>query len=282
MKPYLKLIKFWISLSVAFSTIVGSFISRTNFSNEYIISAIGVFFLAAAASAINQIQEKPYDARMLRTYSRPIPMEVISTKTAWIIVCVLIIIGSIILAKINLLSLELGLLNIIIYNGIYTPLKRKTILAILPGAIVGAIPPIIGYISVGGIISNFEILLFSLYMVLWQVPHFWILTLKYGEEYKNAGFVTMLNFISKPRLIYLIIIWEIIIFWLGIGFIFFGIIQDKTIGFLFIFAQILFFTAIIIMQILNKNEQYRKLAFICFNSLLLINSILLIIDSRII
>ena len=64
------------------------------------------------------------------------------------------------------------------YNGIYTPLKRKTAFAVVPGSVIGAIPPMVGYVAAGGSALDPQILAFAFFMFMWQIPHFWLLIMK--------------------------------------------------------------------------------------------------------
>jgi protoheme IX farnesyltransferase len=95
----------------------------------------------------------------------------------------------------------------ILYNVIYTGLKKKTTLAIIPGALVGAVPPLIGYTAAGGAMTDMAIILFALFMFLWQMPHFWLLLLRYGEEYEKAGIKTFHRILSDSTIVRLVMAW---------------------------------------------------------------------------
>ena len=109
----------------------------------------GVFLLSAGTSVLNQVQEFRNDALMKRTRLRPIPAGEISNLQASWIALGLILIGTAFLAFNGWLPMVLGLSNIVFYNLIYTPLKTRSYLAIIPGAVVGAVPPLIGWTSEG-------------------------------------------------------------------------------------------------------------------------------------
>lgn len=128
-----ELIKFRITFFVAFSTSAGFILYSRELSGGIVTSSIGVFLLACASSAINHFQERKLDALMNRTKNRPLPSGKISEKQAVIIISVLLLSGfSVLYIFANVLSVFLGLLAVIWYNVIYTPLKRKTALAVVP------------------------------------------------------------------------------------------------------------------------------------------------------
>jgi len=98
--------------------------------------------------------------------------------------------GSILYFGSSPLATLLGAVTLLWYNGVYTPLKRKTRFAVLIGALTGALPPLIGYTAAGGpVMSSF--LALPLFMFLWQVSHVQVLLVKYGREYEEAGFPAM-------------------------------------------------------------------------------------------
>jgi protoheme IX farnesyltransferase len=149
----------------------------------------GVFFLAAGASALNQYQERVPDSKMNRTHGRPVPAGYVSPATAVIIALTLLLTGSGILScGLLWMTLGLGLFNILWYNGLYTWLKTRTAFAVVPGALTGVIPLLMGWTAAGGSLTDPRLLLLSFFLFMWQIPHFWLLMLQYGDEYRLAGF----------------------------------------------------------------------------------------------
>src|SRR5574338_1116718 len=125
---------------------------------------------------------------MKRTRNRPIPSGKISPENALKIAVTLLIAGAtMIYAGSGLLALGLGLLNLLWYNAIYTKLKKVNPLAIIPGSLVGAIPPAVGWVAAGGSISDPRILIISSFFFIWQIPHFWLLLLVLDKDYETAG-----------------------------------------------------------------------------------------------
>ncbi|NTW25288.1 MAG: UbiA family prenyltransferase, partial [Lentimicrobium sp.] len=145
---YARLGKFSISLPVALTTFTGYLLSHGGLSRGIVFPVAGVFLLAAASSALNQVQEHKTDLIMPRTRNRPIPSGLISLGAAWIFIIAFTLPGIALLHYFSgLMAAFLGLLTYFWYNGIYTPLKRKSAFAAVPGGIVGALPPLIGWVA---------------------------------------------------------------------------------------------------------------------------------------
>lgn len=197
-------ITFFVTVTTAFGYIAAS--DYLNF--EFVILLAGVLSLACGSAALNHYQERNTDALMSRTRNRPIPSGRISANAALEISVILILIGILLITLAgNFISTLFGLLNLIWYNIIYTPLKKKTAFAIIPGSLVGAIPPIIGWTAAGGSLLNPQILMIAFFFFIWQIPHFWLLLLVLDEDYKKAGMPTLTNLFSKSQLARITFIW---------------------------------------------------------------------------
>jgi protoheme IX farnesyltransferase len=221
-----ELTKFKLSLAVAFSSVTGYFLFRNDFDTPLLLVATGVFLLSSGAAALNQYTERKTDSLMERTGKRPLPSQRITEKRAILISVLLINSGSIILLLNGLLPFFLGILNVLLYNLLYTRLKRKTILAIIPGALVGAIPPMIGFVSAGGKLGHPYIMAFSGFMFLWQLPHFWLLIIKYGKEYNAAGFATISDLLTEREIRMLVFLW--VLFSTSLLLLFFSITDSPA------------------------------------------------------
>lgn len=181
-----------VSLAVTFSAFVAMVMATGVVSAVQILPLAGIVLLASGASALNQVQERETDAMMERTKSRPLPSGLISLSAGRNVSRALIIAGTVILALLpDLTCTVLGVINILWYNGLYTPLKRFSAFAVVPGALTGAIPVYMGWSAMGAPLSSPVPALFAFFIFLWQMPHFWLLTLEYGEEYRRAGFPVM-------------------------------------------------------------------------------------------
>ena len=181
-------VKIRITAAVTATAFTGYIVFNGSFSTCLLPLLTGIFFLAAGSSALNHFQERDIDARMERTRTRPIPAGKVSPTRALLFAAILLITGSLfLLLYFPLTVLFLGLFTFFWYNAIYTPLKRITAFAVIPGSVTGGIPPLIGWTAAGGNILDPDIIAIVLFFIIGQIPHFWLLLLKYGEQYESAG-----------------------------------------------------------------------------------------------
>jgi heme o synthase len=149
----------------------------------------GVFLLTAASSVLNQVQERSSDALMRRTAGRPLACGQLAPRAG---IAIGLLLGSGGLAVLAVGTgpspALLGLAALTWYLAIYTPLKRVTSLAVLAGTPCGAVPPLLGWLAAGGPLPAAQPLALALVMLLWQVPHYWLLALPDREELRAAGF----------------------------------------------------------------------------------------------
>jgi protoheme IX farnesyltransferase len=169
---------------------------------------VGMLFLAAGSSALNQLQERHIDVRMKRTASRPLPSGRIQTSTAAIFVVVSVLLGCFILFSLDTSLLYLGLAALISYNGLYTLWwKRHWAYAAVPGAIPGALPILMGFASADGRVFHPSGLYLFFVLFFWQMPHFWTLALRYQDDYQQGGFPTLPVKHGTRVTLYQIVIW---------------------------------------------------------------------------
>ncbi len=205
-----ELIRINIALSVTLSAFAAEVISSDKISVKLIFPLAGIFFLACGASALNQVQEKEQDLKMDRTKERPLPSGKLTSQTALLITFIMMFLGFGILVSGGYWTcLILGILNIFWYNGFYTWLKKKTAFAVVPGALCGVIPVFMGWSAAGGSLSRPLVLLLAFFLFMWQIPHFWLLMLKYGDEYRLAGFPVMTDIFSIRQFRNIILAWMI-------------------------------------------------------------------------
>lgn len=201
LKPYFTLCRIYISVFAACSAATGFFLAPAHRVAGVFVPAAAVFLLACGASAFNQYQERNIDARMKRTRHRPLPSGVITLKAALLLSLALVLSGMVVLAYGGrVTAFSLGLAALFWYNGIYTGLKKVTAFASLPGAVVGMIPPAIGWTAAGGAVLDARLSAISFIFFLWQVPHFWLLILTHGEEYEQAGLPSLTRVMSKAQI----------------------------------------------------------------------------------
>jgi heme o synthase len=203
-----ELTKIKITLFVMLTTALGYITAAGEINLGLIYPAIGILLIACGSAAVNHIQERRTDALMKRTRNRPLPSGRISPFEAIVIAVVLLITGTIVLfLSSGLLAASLALLNLVWYNAIYTPLKKKNALAIIPGSVVGAIPPMVGWVSGGGYIFDPQIIIISFFFFIWQIPHFWLLLLVLNKDYEEAGFPTLTKTFSNHQLGRITFVW---------------------------------------------------------------------------
>lgn len=282
MKDYLKiimaLIKYKVSIAVTFTAITGYIVYTGSFDIQVLYLFISVFILAGGSSALNECQENKFDAVMARTKNRPIPTGKISIKHAWIVSTLFVVVGLLLLYFIfNEVTALLGFVNLIWYNIIYTNLKRVTSFAVVPGSLVGAIPAFMGWTAAGGSVFETTIVFIAFFMFIWQIPHFWLLMLKYGKEYEEAGFKTINQAVNPKNLKMIIYSWvlatsfsSIIIplFLTNISLTFFLMIFALNLSFIAIFTKLSFG---------NVAELNFRKSFISINLYMMIFMIMLII-----
>jgi heme o synthase len=184
----LELSKVKITVAVAFTTITGYILAARRYDPGFLLPTLGIFFLACGSSVINHLQERRTDAIMTRTRKRPLPSHKISFSSALVVAVLETLAGSLILyLGSGILALILGLSAMVWYNLIYTNLKRITPHAVIPGSVIGSIPPLVGWVAAGGRLLSIPALILAVFFFVWQVPHFYLLAIKYGHEYTEAG-----------------------------------------------------------------------------------------------
>jgi heme o synthase len=210
LKIFVELIKLRLALAVVLSAAVGYILRSGTTDTLLVLISVGVLLLASGSAALNHWQEHLLDGKMPRTARRPIPAAAISRKSVAVMALCLSLSGLVLLYfTAGWLPALLGLLTLLWYNAVYTPLKPHTSYALMIGALVGAIPPAIGYTAAGGSITDPVLWILCLFFFVWQVPHFLLLLLRYGDEYLIAGFRSLNRFLSVRQMANLTLVWII-------------------------------------------------------------------------
>jgi protoheme IX farnesyltransferase len=253
----LELVKFRITVLVSFTTVLGYFLASENLGFAFVYPVVGIFLLACSSAALNQYQEVNTDMMMDRTKNRPIPSGKISRNNVLIISVILLLAGtSILFFKTNFGTLFTGLLTFYWYNAVYTPLKKKTALAIIPGSLVGALPPVAGWLAAGGSLLDLKIGIVALYFFVWQIPHFWLLLLLYGNDFKKGGFPVLTDLYSETfikRITFVLLIATLLI---GIAIPYIGTGLYLTTQIVVIASSVLMF--FVALSFLRKRNIERK------------------------
>lgn len=278
-KSVADLIKYKLSAAVTFSGVTGFLIFRTSPGIDLLWLVCGLFLTACGSAALNQYSESELDGLMQRTRKRPIPARKISMKQALAISLILLSAGPAILLINGIIPFALGVINILLYNFVYTKLKRVTPLALIPGSLVGAVPPLIGYFSAGGMLPDAGILIFSSFMFLWQIPHFWLIGMRYSDDYQRAGFRFNDLFSNERHTRIVVFVWIVISTLLLIGLSFTGMLFTRELYYFLIPVNIAFILLFHAFLLGAENERNTRGAFILINSFGIAVMLIFIINS---
>jgi protoheme IX farnesyltransferase len=185
---YLILTKARITGLVLVTTTVGFVLASSQSVDlgRLVVLLVGVALATGGSAALNQYLEHEIDARMRRTESRPLPAGRMTLSRGLAVGVVLSVVGVIwLVVRINPLTGLLALASSLLYLTVYTPLKTRTPLNTLVGAVPGAIPPVMGWTAVTGRIDVAAWALFGI-LYLWQFPHFLAIAWMYRDDYARA------------------------------------------------------------------------------------------------
>ncbi|MBK3516453.1 protoheme IX farnesyltransferase [Carboxylicivirga marina] len=273
--------KFTISLPIALTCYIAYVLFDNQLSWLGAYAAIGIFCMSAGASALNQLQEFRRDTLMNRTRQRPIPIGAINKTQAIAIISLFLIVGSLVLYSFGMNTVLWGWMGVIWYNLIYTPLKTRTAFSVFPGAMVGAIPPIAGWVAAGGSWLDYQIHFIAFFFFLGQMPHFWLLVLKYRKQYKEAGFPLITDYLKSKQVIRINLVWFIATFISVLFLPILKILSNNIVSWIALISAILMIAWSInsTQQFIktNSNNHLRK-QFIYFNSFYLWVMLLMLAD----
>ena len=274
-----RLTRIRLSLMVSISAMTGYFLTGSSSSWALVLMFFGVFLLAAGTTVLNQVQESRYDALMKRTIRRPIPAGEISRLSASLVAALLIVSGTVLLRMNGWLPMVLGLSNIVFYNLIYTPLKTRSWLAIVPGAFVGAVPPLIGWTSAGFNIFHPNAIFIATFVFLWQVPHFWLLMIKYGKEYESAGFSSISKMLNEHQIKLVVFVWGVITSLFLMLFPLFGFTLKPVLLVLLVAMNFLFISLFYRFLFMERSPQTIRKAFILINTYAMVVFLCLVVNA---
>lgn len=196
---YLRLCKPALAGLAAAAAAAGYLVAAPRFSAGAVWAGLGVFLLAAGAASLNQYQERELDRRMDRTKDRPLPLGLVRPDLALAWSVLLIGAGLAVLARGGIRPAALGALAAAWYNGVYTPLKKTSPMAAVPGALSGALAPIVGGAFAGARWDDPRVAVLALVLFIWQIPHFWLVVLERVREFREAGLPTLLDMLSDAQ-----------------------------------------------------------------------------------
>ncbi len=275
LKYYLELSKLKIMIPVGLTGFTGYFLFSPFLSFRIILVTTGILLLAISASILNQIQEVDLDSKMNRTQNRPIPLRKIDIKEAFIFFMLSFIAGMLVIyASGNLKAMIIGFITIFWYNGIYTYSKRLTAFAVVPGAVTGALPPLIGWVAAGGGEWDKPIIFLEFLLFTGQIPHFWLLILKYGEEYKEAGVPSLTGIFTRAQINRLTFTWVVFSTVAALFLCYFKIISNLPVTIVLIIASVVLvwlFSDLVRMKTIENNyKKYSRLLDFYFLLILLL------------
>ena len=226
-KAYVQLVKPRLTLLVVFSAIFGYMMAPNVVGiNLWTVIALGLggFLITGASNTLNQVIEAEYERLMTRTQNRPMAKKVISPLEGVIFALVCGSAGITLLGLVfeGLVPALLGVIALLLYAFVYTPLKRVNSIAVFVGAFPGAMPPLIGWAAATGTLSTEALVLF-LMQFLWQFPHFWAIAWVLEDDYKKAGFKMLPSnagrsgFTASIILVYTLLLVPVVILPLAVG-----------------------------------------------------------------
>ena len=190
LRDYGVLMKFKLSLTVVFSAVMAFLIVLDSAFvwSDLVVLFLGGIFTTGAANALNQVIEKDHDKLMKRTESRPVSSGRMSSSEGVLFAGLQSLVGISLLAFFNPMTAFIGMVSLILYSFVYTPMKRISNFAVTIGAIPGALPIIIGCTAAqNGQLTSLALALFGIQFI-WQFMHFFAIAWLGDEDYKNAGF----------------------------------------------------------------------------------------------
>lgn len=190
-----------LCLLIGFSTFFGHVFAQGSVTWSTVYSSTSLFLLACGGASFNSYQERFRDAYLMRTEDRPLVKGKVTQRFALIQAGVLVALGlAIIYQLLNGAALVAALVGIGLYNLVYTKMKPWTVLAIIPGALCGAMPPYIGWLAANGDPLAFEALLLVSLLVFWQIPHFFLILLSHRHDYLQSIDPNLLKILREAGL----------------------------------------------------------------------------------
>jgi protoheme IX farnesyltransferase len=278
-KDFFSLTKFVLSFAVSLSALFAYIMAKGDVGTDMLIATFDVLLVAMGVSALNQVQEYKEDSKMERTKNRPIASGRMTPSTGIFIAITMIVISLVMIYDLlGLIGVNIFLFAFIWYNAVYTPLKKRSALAVVPGAILGVIPPAVGWLVADHSLMELEFIALALYFFIWQVPHFWLLVMLFHSDYRDGGFPTAMRLFGRLSLQKLTFVWLIFTIQAGIFMVWtFSVYYTTTIV---LSVGVGIFGLVSSLTLLNKSFELKnaRSVFWKINSAFLLLIILLSID----
>ena len=220
-KDFFIVTKFVLSFAVSLSALFAYVMAKGEVGADMLLATFSVLLVAMGVSTLNQVQEYKEDSKMERTKNRPIAAGRMTPRTGYIISAVLVLLSMLLIyTLLGLTGINFFMFAFIWYNLMYTPLKKKSALAVVPGAILGVIPPAIGWMVAGESLMTLEFMALGIYFFIWQVPHYWLLVMLFHGDYKDAGYPTAMRLFGQGSLQRLTFVWLVFTIQAGVFLVF--------------------------------------------------------------
>ena len=212
LKNDVELLKLHLCIYVSLSAVFGFVMAQQMFSRNALLLGGAVLILSCGAAVLNNIQDREYDSFFPRTQDRSLPQKRVTVHHAAGLALLLIGCGlSGVLAMAGPIPFFWSCLSVLSYNGLYTPLKKRSLLAIIPGSVSGMLPPLIGWTTAGKPLYDPILLMILSIFGLWQIPHFFIILLKIRPKHTQVAGVKkypcFTHFFSENEIKLQILIW---------------------------------------------------------------------------
>ena len=269
-----------VALLSSLSAATGFVLARGAVTGSVVPFFGAIFLLAAGTAILNQYQERSSDSAMERTKQRPIPAGEVSPAAALMASILSLCCGFILLGVLfGVIPVLLGVLSVVLYNGIYTYLKKITAFASIPGAVAGALPPLMGYSAAGGRLTDPLAVWLLVFFYIWQIPHFWLLMGIHGDDYRRANFPSLQTRLADLGLGRVVFNWIIATACVALLFPMFGDVQHSFI--VILLSGLAFGTGWLVWPLTRKTDHsvavFRR-AFMVVNRFVLAFMILLFVD----
>lgn len=255
-----------LSLAISAAAMTGFIIGSGALAGSGAVFFVGILTLAAGCGALNNYQDRDLDLRYKRTCRRPLPSGRIGPGPALVAALALIGLGLLLLTMVDPWVGALGGGAVGCYNGIYTTLKRRTIWALAPGVVCGMLPPLMGWLAAGGSPTAIEVWLLMIVFAVWQIPHFWLLMLCHGDEYRGKAAVSLPTKLTPSQIERIVMVWVTCLGALMLCLPLVGLIQSPWVQ-TAVFTMPLVMAAIFLHAFLSSGLKRRsQWLFTCLNS----------------
>lgn len=210
-RDVLILLKWRLSLAIAAAATAGYALHSAAGRAKAALLFSGMLFLASGAGCLNNWQDRMFDRDLERTRGRPLPAGRIAAGKALALAAILMAAGLTTLATgpFPWSAFATAAFAVICYNALYTPLKTRTLFAMAPGILCGALPPLIGWLAAGGRATAVPVWGFVTVFGLWQPPHFWLIVLRHYGDYPRGGRPSLLTIFSRQQIVRILFVWTL-------------------------------------------------------------------------